>query len=545
MSIRALTPSLRSSYDVSLLLLVGGIGAFVVAFARKFPSLANSLTWNADLVSPMVIAESVAATNGPHDVVFGTYAPYTSVWFNLLTRGLPFHREVWEAGSLVLSLLGVSLLVWVSWRLAGRWAALATLAIGVAWSQPVLITLIAQAIHGTSYFVVCVLAAFLVFVAAQRRSLAVTGASTFGVGVLAGVNLASDALLLLVGIAPLVGAPLLAAIRCWTRGSRRALVVAAGAGITAVVVATVTVAVMEAAGYRAMGVSEGSPLALASFSDVLGNVGRLMENLLDIWSADFLGEEVTVTTVARAILAPAALGVCALPVALVVRTLRAPVREEEARPERLYFLYWGLVVGALLAGMIFSELATENGYRSVNYLTPVILAGAATLPLLASRARWSRVAAGVGIALLCTLSTVDLLVPPKVRPGVPALAYVAEGATVLATLEGRNLRRGYSGYVSASVFTYQSAGRLTVRPVFPCLLAPDRPSVCGFFANRVAEWYTPHTGVPTFLITDPSLPAGVAAAPAELGPPSEVIPIGVQTIYVYPYDIAARFGPTF
>jgi len=48
-----------------------------------------------------------------------------------------------------------------------------------------------------------------------------------------------------------------------------------------------------------------------------------------------------------------------------------------------------------------------------------------------------------------------------------------------------------------------------VRPVFPCLAGLDRPSLCGFFANRVASWYTPLRGARTFLVADPALPAGV------------------------------------
>jgi hypothetical protein len=535
----------RSPFHLATVLMVGGLGAFTLSFARKFAMLANSLTFNADLVSPMIIADTVATTKGHHDVVFGTYAPYTTVWFNVITRRLPFHREIWETAPMVLSLLGVSLLVCVSWRLAGKWAALATLAIGGAWSQPVMVTLIAQAIHGTTYFVVCLLGAFLVFIAGRRRSPAVTAAGVVVVGFIAGVNLASDSLLLLVGIAPLVGAPVLAAIRSWTQGSRRAVVVAGGCGATAGLVSVITVRVMEAAGYRAMGVSQGSPLALATISDILGNGRQLATNLLDVWSADFPGKPFTLTTIARAALALPALAVVALPVVLLLCVLRTPAATEEARPQRLYVIFWGLVVGALITGVIFSKLAAENAYRSINYLTPIVFAVAATLPLVASRARWARAAVGVGATLLCALSTVDLLVPAKVQPGVPALAYVAEGPSLIATLERSGLTRGYSGYVSASVFTYQSGGWLTVRPVFPCLLAPGRPSVCGFFANRVKSWYVPQPGLTTFLITDPSLPAGVASAPAELGPPSAVIPIGVQTIYVYPYDIAAKFGPTF
>lgn len=545
MTVAGTAPGLGDRVELSHVLIVGGIASFTLALAKSFPQLANGLTWNADLVSPMVIADSVATSTGHQDIVFGSYAPYTSVWFNLLTRRLPFHRELWESGPLILSLLGVSLLVWISWRLAGRWAALTTLAIGVAWSQPVLITFIAQAIHGTTYFVVCLLAAFLVLIAGRRRPPAVTVAATAVVGVVAGVNLASDALLLIVGIGPLVGAAVLAAVRSWSQSTRRALVLALAATGVALGVSTVTAGVMKAAGYRALGVSTGSPLALASVHGILGNAGRLAENVLDIWSADFLGRGISLTTLGRIILAGPALAIAALPVILLVRALRCPAPAEEANPEWLYVMFWGLVVGALFAGLVLSRLAVENADRSIGYLTPVVLAGAATLPLVAARVRCLRLGVAICASLLCILGAVDLLLPAKVRPGIPDLAYVPEGPALIAALRSHGLTKGYAGYGAASVLTYQSDGAFTVRPVLPCLLPPSRQSVCGFFANRLASWYVAEPGVPTFLVTDPTLPLGVPSPPAEFGPPTQVIPIGVETIYVYSYDIAARFGPTY
>jgi len=205
---------------------LAGAGAFAVALALNVTRITHAFGWRSDLVSPMVIADTLATTHGPNHVVFGTYAPYTTIWFDVATRNLPFHRTVWQMTPLVLSLLGLGVLVWVSWRLAGRWAALTTLAIGLAWSTPVVDTMAAQANHGVTYTVVCVLAGFLMLVALRPPAPAALAALTAMVGV-AGAALALPArdltavvwllpavalTLLVIALAPRVGTTLAAVV---------------------------------------------------------------------------------------------------------------------------------------------------------------------------------------------------------------------------------------------------------------------------------------------------------------------------------------------
>lgn len=535
----------RAPYVQASVRLLPGLaaGASALALAGNVTRITHALAWRPDLVSPMVIADTVATAGGPHNTVFGTYAPYTTIWFDVATRRLPFHRMIWELGPVVLALVGVGLLVWVSWRLAGRWAALVTLAIGLAWSVPVTETLAAQANHGVAYFVVCVLAAFLAMVALRPPGRGPLVALTAVVGVLAGVNVASDPLLLLVGIAPMVGAPVLVAIRRWSPETRRVLVVAVAGAAVALIVGMGTARAMRADGYRALGVSAGSPVALASVSDAQANAGRLGRNLLRIWSADVVAGDRAPVKLARWALAGPVLAVVALPLVLLFLVLGRPLDSApQASAEALWMVFWGLVVGVLLVGSVFGQVAVENASRSIIYLTPIVLAGAATLPVVAARSQVAMAGVAVGVGVLCLLSTIDLLAP------VPMPAYTVDLPGVIAALQRRGLHRGYAAYGSASALTYKSRGALAVRPVFPCVAASGAPTVCRFFSNRVESWYVPEPAGRTFVVSDaihiPVLRIPTPPPPA-LGPPTETITVGTQTIFVYPYDVATRFGPPF
>jgi len=297
---------------------------------------------------------------------------------------------------------------------------------------------------------------------------------------------------------------------------------------------------MRAAGYKALGVSSGSPVALASASDALANAERLGTNVLRIWGADPFAED---KVLARAVLAVPALAIVALPLVLLFRALRRPLDGGiPTSGESVWMVYWGLVVAILLAGSVFGQVAVENADRAIIYLAPIVLAGAATLPIVAARSPLAMARVGVGVALLCVLSTIDLLTPPEMPD------YTLDLPGVLAVLEGRGLERGYAAYGSASALTYKSNGELAVRPVFPCVEASGQPSLCRFFANRVESWYVPDPVQRSFVVSD-AVHIGVLRIPTPpppvLGVPIEQITVGTQTVFVYPYDVATRFGPPF
>jgi hypothetical protein len=60
--------------------------------------------------------------------------------------------------------------------------------------------------------------------------------------------------------------------------------------------------------------------------------------------------------------------------------------------------------------------------------------------------------------------------------------------------------------------------------------------------HYISSWYTPRSGIRSFLLTDPAL-ALVSAPTPDLGTPSAVYHVGGITMYVYPYDVATKIVP--
>jgi hypothetical protein len=515
--------------------------------ALSIRGITSAFAWNADFVSPMVFADRLGTRHDPGEVIFGTYAPLTTLWSNLLVRELPGHRLLWKLGPLLVTLIGIAALGWAIRHVAGRWAAVVAMAVAFSSSSPVLSTLLAQANHGATYFVVCILAGFLVLVSLRPPTPAILAGGAV-LGVVAGLNIASDPLLLLVGSAPFVGAAALVRVCRQPAEQNHALPIVVG--VTGLSLATAMLAsrLVKRAGYGVLGVaSDGHPLAPASPSEMLANARRLAVNLQQVFNADLSGGFGPATPVRMTLAVLGFVGLC-VPVVLLVRSLVAGRRPSSQLPGdspalAILEVYWGLVVLALTAGLVVSRLAVGNAPRTLGYLTPLFLAIAVSVPIAARRSLHWRAVVGAGAGLFCLMSIVSLT-QRQIPKTYDQFGFVRDGDQVLGLIDHLGLHRGYASYGAASPLTFRSGGRILVSPVIPCAPTPDSLTLCGFPANRVRAWYTPQPG-PSFVIADPTLPWAVPVPPpAGLGVPSQVLTAGSQTVYVYPYDVASRFGPT-
>jgi hypothetical protein len=69
--------------------------------------------------------------------------------------------------------------------------------------------------------------------------------------------------------------------------------------------------------------------------------------------------------------------------------------------------------------------------------------------------------------------------------------------------------------------------------------------LCRFPYHQISSWYTPRPAERTFLVVDCALAVlnTVGSPPANLDKPIATTSIGQLTVFVYPYDIAAKLGP--
>lgn len=103
---------------------------YLIVFIARFPRIVERVYWDSDAATAGVVAE----TAGRGTIVLAHYGWFTSLWFALLTKSLPFHRQLWEIAPYLFALASAALLAWASWRLAGAWAAAMTATIAVVTS---------------------------------------------------------------------------------------------------------------------------------------------------------------------------------------------------------------------------------------------------------------------------------------------------------------------------------------------------------------------------------------------------------------------------
>ena len=497
-----------------------GVAAYVLVLAQRVPALVTD-TATSDSVGPMVIAESLPPARGGATVSLGNAAHYTTLWFDELTRSLPGHRTIWQAMPYVLSLLGLLLLAWTVRRLAGWRGGLITLGIGIATPPLLLLPLLAQAFHSTTFVNGIALAALLVWLARvpdvrAPRVVAVTAL----VAVVTGLDVASDPLLLVTGVAPFVAA---AALVAWRR---RGLLIAAGAAtVAALVTAGVTTLVMGHAGYQVIGL----PLRLASPQRASDNLTLLGHLVLDMFNGRFGGNPLRIVCGVLAIVA------VIVPFAVLGRVVLrrgGDVQRDTARD--VFLAFWGFTALFLAVAFVGTTLALDT--NSIRYLPPLFYAVAATVPFIALGNAWRR--NGIALAVAFT-GVVGAVLLHRAQLAEDFNVAPQDAQPLIALLEQHGVHRGYAGYWQANLLTWESDGAIQSRAVRQSdTCAPRQPGwFCPYPIFTISDWYAPvlHAG-PTFLIREHD------GAFVPNPPPTEPVPqatfsYGRFDVYIYPGDI--------
>ena len=514
--------------------LVGG-AAYGTVMAVNLRAIVFQLYWNSDLVSPVVLAESWAALPVPKTMALSAQPTLTTIGAMVLTSSLPGHRTVWALATYALVLAGVALLAATSWRLAGRWAGLMTLTIAGCVAAPLMQVVVPPANHSVTLFNTIVLAALTAFVYRRDRlpSSALLLACAVLIGIITGMNAASDGLLVVTGVLPLV---IVALTMLALHPGRRSLSLAGLAAITAVVAVVSDVAfgrLMRVAGFL---VPPGDAATLASAGSVGRNVRLLGRVLLQIANADFLHEQggllrgTEFVLVVGAIIGLAVVGFRPLVMWRAARGSDAGERGGEVA----YTIFWAVAVGTMMAAFVLSNVPA--GLSAVRYTATIFVGVAGTVPLWARHRRARQLGVAAGGVLFCVTSAILLdraVAQQQFRP-----THTLDMPQVIAFLEQRGLSYGYSTYWDANAVTWKSDGQVTIRA------AAEVPGgVTRFTPNSIDAWYAGDRPGPSFLLVDPDQEFMNGPPSESLGRPSEVDRVGRFVIYVYPDDVARRFRP--
>ncbi len=542
--------------------------AYLVAVIAQFTQLVAVTYLNGDAASAPVIGELFGGSPAHREVVLGKLAWFSTLLFELGTRWLPLHRQIWETTPYALALVSAGLLAWGVWQLAGRWAGTITGVIAVCASPATLSWLFSLNDHSPDWFCNVLLASLLVLIGRSETQLGRRPliAVALAVGAIVGVNLASDPLVAIGGVLPF----LLAAMVTWGRrsaqGRARALLLAGGSLAAMAIVDVLTRLLMQHENVVSSPAQNNT--VLTSTEQITTNFRYWWQSIAVLGDGNFFGQASGLTSVlevACAVLAIGAVVVIAPRIAwhevsrAFGRGVGGPSPGKDAASharlssgsispgdtpdtqstgssivdDRLvaWCAFWGLSLVFLSLAFLVSSVPVE--IYDDRYLVGLIYAAAALLPLGATHSAMRQAAVVAGTSVFAFTGIVGLLEGHATENTAHWPAGHLDGE-VMAIARREHLKIGYAGYWDAAAITWGT--HLAVH-VFP--LATCGNQYCPFYEHYISSWYTPRPGVRTFLLSDSTVALGTPYLP-QLGKPSAVYAIGQLTMYVFPYDIASR-----
>jgi hypothetical protein len=534
---------------------------YLILLALRLRGIVTASNLDADAVSAPVIGELFGSAPGSAHVVLGEFGWYSSLLFLLATKWLPAHRQLWEIAPYVMALAGAGVTAWSVWQVAGAFAASLTAVLLVCAAPTTLHLLLSMTQHAPDWFCLGLLAAFLVLMQRRARTLRpwVLVSLSLVVGVVIGVNAASDPLLVIGGLVPFVLALLAARLLAGGADAARASIAGAGMLLVAALAWAGTAIAMSA---LHVGSEPGLHTnALASADKIGSNFKLWWQSVAVLGNGDFFGRPLTFTSGLAVLCAVLSILAVVLLPRIAWRELRArwrrpieqwdpsevPVREprlpalagaSQQAPAWLAFVVFWCSSAALLTGA-FLLSAVPVDIHADRYLVGLIYAAAAVIPAVAARRAITQAAAVIGTCTIALAAIVSLSQGTATRnpQGFPPTDLAKRVAAIAAA---NHVRVGYAGYWDAAPITWAAHFDVNVYPVSVC----DQGShLCPFDLHYISSWYTPRRGTGSFLLTDSRLRLVPAPVPG-LGRPAAVYHVGQLTMYVYRYDIAGKLSPT-
>ena len=363
---------------------------YLILLAHQLGTAITATNLDADAASGPVIGELFGAAPAHANVVLGEFGWYATLLFDLGTKWLPGHRQIWEGAPYAMALAGAGLVAWSVWRVAGRWAAGLTAVLLICSSPATLRLQLSTTQHAPAWFCLALLGAFVIWLeqraAGTRRLVLIV--LVLVIGTIVGVNAASDPLVIVAAAVPFALA--LALVR--RRGDPRA----AASGVATLAVAAVTWGITRAV-MSALSVTPEPGLHPTKI--VLGH--RNLHNL-KLWgrsiavlgngavSGGSLSPRLALAAVCAAVSIAAVL---ALPW-LSWRQLRRAISSSDDPARHAFFAYWFSSAALLTLAFILSDAPVD--IHADRYLVGLLSAAAAVVPAGVALAGAASRAAGGG-----------------------------------------------------------------------------------------------------------------------------------------------------
>jgi hypothetical protein len=492
-------------------------------------TITTNIEISADVTAAQVTTELFSHSTG--FVVLGDIGGYSTFIYQLVTKWLPAHREVWDVGPYVIALLTITVMAWTASKVAGRLAACITTALLVCACPTMLEQMFWLNNHMTTYYSLAILVALAVFLedraaTARRRILALV---VFAVGIPLGINMASDPLFLFYG----PGLLMLACATAWllnrTAATRAVVGWCAIAAAVMVVSGVTTTAIMHSQDiYQAP-----FALAFATSEAISTNFRDWWESIALLGNGSFFGARLSSVTALAVVSSALTVGAVLWMPNFTFKGLQSWRSERDATDPRtvVYLVFWTSSTVVLSAAFILSSAPV--GLATSRYLDGLLFAAAAVVPLYARRSQLGNLAVVLGSLTFCVASTIALLESKLLRQPTkgptPAVA-----ADVTRTAERFHATQGYAVYWGSAPLTWFSHMRIKAYPFFGCL----NNNMCPPQSYWRPSWYELPRGERTFLISEDEF----AYPPQpEFGKPLASYRFGTITMTIYDHNIGQNF----
>jgi hypothetical protein len=507
---------------------------YLITLALKFDHLVAWTYQSADAASAPVIGQ-LFGTAGSH-VTLGDYAWYWSLMFELATRWIPDHREIWEAVPYLLVLIGAGLSVNTVYRVAGAIAASLTATILLCGAPLLLYVEMPLNDHTPTWACLAILGWWLVALErghiTGRRSLCALAVVV--IGAIVGPEAASDPLLIISGVLPF--AAVVAVLRVFgDRAQWRHAVVPALSTVAAIGVGWFLTGALMSALHVVK--DANAVTTFASNTQVNTNLLDLLWQCIAIFgNGSFFSQSLKLTSALELVCALLALGSVALLPRIGWLELRRGQVPRAGSPDALRLALIGFwVLSAILLSLAYVTSSAPVDYYSSRYLVGLVYAVAVVIPVICVRSRVLTAIACLGTCVYA-LSGVIGMIQGQVFSAASNLPSEDAMSAIIGYAQKHDLHLGYSGYWDGAPITWASHMRLDVYPVSTC-----GSSLCDYYQHTISNWYT-QKAKRTFLITDSAIPL-VPSPPSALGPAVAQFQVDELTLYVYDYNIASKIGP--
>ena len=365
---------------------------YLILLAHQLDAAIRTTNLDADAASGPVIGELFGAAPAGANVVLGTFGWYATLLFDLATKWLPYHRQVWETAPFVMALAGAGVTAWSVWRVASRWAASVT-AVLLLCTSPVTLRLeLATTQHAPAWFGVALLGAFAVWLELEPRRARrwpVIALLVLVVGTIVGVNAASDPLLSIAGVAPFALAMIAAHVLVPGRRNVRALWSgAATLAVTGVTWAITAVAMSALAVTREPGLHT---TRIAIGHKNIENFTLWWKSIATIGNGDYFSRALSPGTVLEFLCAVLSIAAVVSIPWLAWRELRRRTRSAAGSAATVspgvaaFYVFW--CSSAILLTLAFLFSASPGDIHSGRYLLGLLYAAAAVVPAAAAATR--------------------------------------------------------------------------------------------------------------------------------------------------------------